>query len=84
MAEIELVGEIDCLLCGYTSLLKLSKKSKPYYSCQRCNAQVFSRGDYSADKLMLLVKKEEAPKVPVLAVKPKQEESEGGFLGGIW
>ena len=84
MAELNIIGKINCLVCGHESVLKMTKKGKPCYTCSNCSLQVFSRGEPSGQKMLLMVKKEAAAKVPALPVNVEPEKEAGGFLGGIW
>ena len=51
------VGKIDCVLCGHEGDLKEDKNNKPYHTCGNCQMQLFGRGKGAADHLYKRVKK---------------------------
>lgn len=47
MANLDIIGFIDCGECGEEAELKQSKKHLAYYVCDNCGSQHFARGPAS-------------------------------------
>jgi hypothetical protein len=47
MASKDIIGHIDCPVCGHEAPVKEDKNGHAYVHCaHRCNAQVFTRNDH--------------------------------------
>lgn len=69
------IGKIDCVLCGHEGDLKTDKNNKPYHTCGDCQMQLFGRGKGAADRLYKRVKK--------VVVNPDDNEKSSGEDSGI-
>jgi DNA-directed RNA polymerase subunit RPC12/RpoP len=49
---VNVMPKMSCLLCGSSVELKTSKKNKPYYVCNACGLQVFTRQEHSASLIV--------------------------------
>ena len=46
------VKAVKCSLCGEPVPLKISCRGKPYYICQDCRVQLFTRGQPGIDRIL--------------------------------
>ncbi len=70
----QLPAEMPCPVCYNLKKLKLSKKRRPYWTCNDCWLQVFARGDRSIEVL------KELNKISKVTSKFKGEKIAAGIV----
>lgn len=74
MAEV--IGVMDCPVCGSEVNVKKNSNKKPTLYCKGCRVQVTSSGGDSMSVIMSQVRQKEPPSTPLFdgePVTPKQE-----------
>lgn len=72
MADV--IGVMDCPICGSEVNVKRNSNKKPTFYCKTCRVQITSSGGQSMQAIMSQIRPIEAASTPLLEGLPAQKE----------